>query len=185
MRNVIVLPLIIILHVALLPQTRQGPAPQTIAFTHVTVIDPASAAVRRDLTVVITGNRISALGKIGEVAMPKEAQVVDATGKFMIPGLWDMHAHFVYEARDVEKIYFPLQVVNGVTGVRDMGSVRHSIERIKDWRARIAEGELIGPRIGQTGMFMADKGADEGIARQSVQRIKRAGYDFVKVYSGL
>ena len=71
MRNVFVLPLIIILQAALFSQTRQGAAPQTIAFTHVTVIDPASAAVRRDLTVVITGNRISALGKTGEVAMPK------------------------------------------------------------------------------------------------------------------
>jgi imidazolonepropionase-like amidohydrolase len=183
MRNVFVLLLIIILHAALFSQTRQGATPQTIAFTHVTVIDPASAAIRRDMTVVITGNRISALGKTGEVAMPKEAQVVDATGKFMIPGLWDMHAHFVYEARDVEKFYFPLQVANGVTGVRDMGSVRHSIGRIKDWRARIAEGELIGPRIGQTGMFLAHKGDDEGVARASVQRIKRSGYDFVKVYS--
>jgi len=183
MKNVFVLPLIIILQAALFSQTRQGAAPQTIAFTHVTVIDPASAAVRRDLTVVITGNRISALGKTGEVAMPKGAQAVDATGKFMIPGLWDMHAHFAYEARDVEKIYFPLQVINGVTGVRDMGSVGHPIERIKDWRARIEEGKLIGPRIGQTGMYLAYSEDDESVTRASVRRIKRSGYDFVKVYS--
>jgi imidazolonepropionase-like amidohydrolase len=183
MRNVFVLPLVIILQAALFSQTRQGAAPQTIAFTRVTVIDPASAAVRRDLTVVITGNRISALGKTGEVAMPKGAQVVDATGKFMIPGLWDMHAHFAYEAGDVEKIYFPLQVINGVTGVRDMGSVGHPIERIKDWRARIAEGKLIGPRIGQTGMYLEHLEDDESVTRASVRRIKRSGYDFVKVYS--
>src|SRR5262245_468471 len=183
MRNVFVLPLVIILQAALFSQTRQGAAPQTIAFTHVTVIDPASAAVRRDLTVVITGNRISALGKTGDDAMPKGAQVAPATGKFMIPGLWDMHAHFAYEARDVEKIYFPLQVVNGVTGVRDMGSVGHSIERIKDWRARIAEGRLIGPRIGETGMYLPHFEDDESVTRASVRRIKRSGYDFVKVYS--
>ena len=120
MRNVFVLLLIIILHAALFSQTRQSGTPQTIAFTHITVIDPASAAVKRDLTVIITGNRISALSKTGEVAIPEGAQVVDATGKFMIPGLWDMHAHFVWEARDVEQIYFPLQVANGMTGVRDM-----------------------------------------------------------------
>src|SRR5690242_9986565 len=66
---------------------------KSIAFTHVTVIDMTTAAPQPDMTVIITGNRITALGKANKLRIPQGAQVIDATGKFLIPGLWDMHIH--------------------------------------------------------------------------------------------
>ena len=64
-----------------------------LVITHVTVIDATGAPMQPDMTLVITGNRIVALRKTGTIRVPKGAQVVEAKGKFLIPGLWDMHVH--------------------------------------------------------------------------------------------
>ena len=77
-------------------QTQQGFNLKPIVFTHVTVIDATGAPAKPDMTVVISGERIVTLGKTGKVRIPADAQTIDATGKFLIPGLWDMHAHFSY-----------------------------------------------------------------------------------------
>src|SRR5436309_102252 len=75
----------------------QPAAQRPIAMTHVTVIDATGAPANPDQTVVIAQDRISALGKTGQVQVPAGAQVVDATGKYLIPGLWDMHVHTRYK----------------------------------------------------------------------------------------
>src|ERR1700738_220353 len=85
----------------------------TLAITHVTVINPAEANPRRDVTVVIRDGRIAEIGN----AVPADAQVVDGRGKFLIPGLWDMHVHLSWTTSSA----LPLLVANGVTTVRDMG----------------------------------------------------------------
>lgn len=77
-----------------------------LAFTHVTVIDTVRGTLKPDITVVIRGDRIIAVGKTGQIPIPKEAQVVDARGKFLIPGLWDMHFHTPDENRGAK--YFSL-----------------------------------------------------------------------------
>src|SRR4051812_4928815 len=64
-----------------------------LALTHVTVIDVNGAAPQGDMAVIINGNRITAIGKSNKLRLPQGAQVIDATGKFLIPGLWDMHLH--------------------------------------------------------------------------------------------
>jgi imidazolonepropionase-like amidohydrolase len=66
---------------------------QPIVFTHVTVIDTARALAQADQTVLVAGDRITDVYKTGTVNVPADAQVVDATGRFLIPGLWDMHVH--------------------------------------------------------------------------------------------
>lgn len=91
MRNLLAFLLIILLPMLLIAQT--NPINQSLVLTHVTVIDMMSAPPKPDMTVVITGNRISALGRTNEVSIPQNARIVDATGKFLIPGLWDMHTH--------------------------------------------------------------------------------------------
>ena len=73
-------------------ETNDQPESQLI-ITHVTVIDATGAAAKPEMTVVITGGRIRALGKTGEVPLPKDAREIDASGKVLIPGLWDMHGH--------------------------------------------------------------------------------------------
>src|SRR5580765_8330529 len=110
-----------------------------LVFRHVTVIDMTGASPKRDLTVVITGNRITAIASSSRMRIPRGAEVINATGKFLIPGLWDMHVHFT----EVERS-FPLFIANGVTGVRNMGG---ELEDLLRWRADVAAGKLLGPRV--------------------------------------
>ena len=79
---------------ALHAQAEDAPA-KSLAITGVTVIDATGAPAQPDITVVVTGDRITAVGKPGEVRVPAGAQVVDGKGKYLIPGLWDMHVHTV------------------------------------------------------------------------------------------
>src|ERR1051325_9261304 len=65
----------------------------SLAFTHITIIDATGALAQPDMTVVIEGNQIASLGKTGKIRVPENTQVINGTGKFLIPGLWDMHAH--------------------------------------------------------------------------------------------
>ena len=121
----------------LLAQQSQLPHSQPLVFPHASVIDATGAPARSDMTVVITDSRISAMGETGKVRVPQDAQVVDATGKFVIPGLWDMHVH--WDLKD----YLPLFIANGVTGVRQMwGMPMHHA-----WRKEFEQGTLLGPRL--------------------------------------
>ena len=168
----------------------QSTAPaRSLAFTHVTVIDTVRGKLNADVTVVVSGDRIIAVGKPGRVQVPKDVQVVDATGKFLIPGLWDMHFH-TPEEKQAREIFYPLALANGVTGVRNMfGS-----ESLLKQKAEISSGTLSGPRM-IVGSEVLDGPvptwpgsisiADASAARRTVREIKVKGYDFVKVYQFL
>jgi len=119
---------------------------QVLVFTHVTVIDATGAEAKPDMTVVIRDGRIAELGRSGMIRPPKGARVVDATGKFLIPGLWDMHVH-----EWNKEAFFPLFIANGVTGVRDMFS---PLPPINQWRAEVAAGTTIGPHIVAAGIIV-------------------------------
>jgi len=160
---------------------------QALVFTHVTLIDATGAAAKPDMTMVIIDGRIEALGRSGKIRLPKNAQVVDASGKFLIPGLWDMHVH-----QWNKEAFFPLFIANGVTGVRDMFA---PLPPIKQWRAEVAAGTTIGPQIVAAGIIVdgpyppcapcsiAVGNATEG--RKAVLTVKEMGSDFIKVYSTL
>lgn len=162
---------------------------QTLAFTHVTVIDATGAPPLGDMTVVIEGDQITGLAKTGRVTVPRGSRVVDAKGKFLIPGLWDMHAHISYSH------FLKLNIANGVTGLREMGGSPAEFEAVREQRKRIAEGELLGPRIVAAGIVVDGPrqmsrpkslyvtGDREG--REAVDSLKKLGADFVKVYSML
>ncbi len=154
----------------------------TLAITHVTVIDVTGGPARPDMTVLINGNRITEVGKSGKVRVPKHAQIVNASGKFLIPGLWDMHVHWY------EKDYLPLFIANGVTGIRIMwGMPMHH-----QWRKEIDAGQLLGPHMliasplvdGPKPVWPGSiTVANASEARQAVIQAKRDGADFIKVYS--
>ena len=95
-----------------------------LVFTNVTVIDGTGAAAQPAMTVVIRNDRFEAIGQTGQVAVPPGSQIVDGRGKFMIPGLWDMHVHLT----DARPSAIPALVANGVTGVRDMGSLLRELD---------------------------------------------------------
>jgi imidazolonepropionase-like amidohydrolase len=187
MRNVITFFLFTALTALVLVEPRPSAAPRTLVFTHVTVIDATGADAKSDMTVVITGDRITGLGKTGSVAFAKAAEIVAARGKFLIPGLWDMHAHTSY------KNFLTLFVANGVTGVRDMGGSPEEFELLNQWRKELEQSIFPGPRVVAAGIVVdgpAARGRPDslnvttaGEARQAVQTLKQRGADFIKVYS--
>jgi len=162
------------------------PAPQTrpIAITHITLIDGTGAAPRSDMTIVIRGGRFDVV-RPGAPA-PAGADVVDGTGRFAIPGLWDMHVHLTAAT----ELAGPLFIANGVTGVRDCGGELEVV----DWvRGRFASGALAGPRVFRAGPYI--DGSKPGVAdrivisteeegRRAVGFLKERGVDFIKVHNG-
>ncbi len=106
------------------------------------VIDVVSGATRSDNTVIITGNRIVYAGPAAGASVPADARVLDGRGKFLIPGMWDMHVHgFVWAFSDFAG---PLMLANGITGARDMG---YFIDTTLRWKRDIAAGSESGPRL--------------------------------------
>ncbi len=179
--------------------TAQSPEPTLIpyiALMHVTVIDGTGAPPQSDVTVVIAGYRIVQIGRTAAVSMPSRARIVDGRGKFLIPGLWDMHAHpddpELWPVNPPEKekeSLLTLLIANGVTGIRDMGG---DLKLLQDWRNRIGAGTMIGPRIKACGPLLDGPKpmwpgsiaiSNEEQARQAVRDLKKARADFVKVYS--
>jgi imidazolonepropionase-like amidohydrolase len=158
-----------------------------LAITHVTVIDCTGAAPKPNSTVLISGGRIAAVGPTDSTAVPPNARTIDGAGKFLIPGLWDMHGHLT----DATDSAFPLLILNGVTGVRDMGG---DVAQIDRWRAEIEQGTRVGPHVIRAGPFV--DGPKPGVsnrltvrtpeeARQAVRQLKAEGVDFIKVHNAL
>src|ERR1700690_978822 len=166
-------------------------AGSAVAITHVTIIDTTGGLPKPDMTVVVQDHHIVDLGKSDVVHAPAGARLVDGSGKYLIPGLWDMHVHEVFGdwiPRD-EKVVLPLFVANGVTGVRDMGG---DLDVLKEWRAAIAAGRLLGPRMIIAGPMLdgpvprfpssapVSNAAD---GRKVVDDLKAQGVDFIKIQS--
>jgi len=170
--------------------------PKQIVVTHVTVINPGTSSVQPDTTVVITGNRIAAVSSGAGFQPPKNAIVIDGRGKYLIPGLWDMHVHSAFGdwfpgGRD---IILPLFIANGVTGVRDMGG---DIPVLFAWREQIGDAKIIGPRMIIAGPMLDGYLADGKSLRfpssvavttpesavAAVDSLKAQGVDFIKVQS--
>ncbi len=159
-------------------------SPET-AITHVTVVDVERGVLRPDQTVVLSGRRIAAVGPAAAVAVPAGAAEVDGRGRFLIPGLWDMHVHLSVPGGEPLLGLYPAM---GVTGVRDMND---SFPEVAAWRGRIAVGTLPGPRIVAAGPYLVGVApslphfrvttATEG--RAGVDTLRRMGVDFVKVHN--
>jgi imidazolonepropionase-like amidohydrolase len=169
-----------------------GSASTAMYITHVTVIDPKNSKEIQDRTVIISGDRILEVRDSGGMKPPAGAKVVDGRGKYLIPGLWDMHVHAVFAERLDSML--PTFVANGVLGIRDMGTSMPLAE-IDRLRHETANGSRLGPRIVAAGPildgrpkalrpnFLAITTPEEG--RDTVRRLKTAGADLIKVYSEL
>ena len=177
-------------------QAQQKPQVNSIVIRNVSVIDIKKGRILKKHSVLVEGNRISEVKRGGK--FPGEAIIVDGTGKFLIPGLWDMHVHLFNNSSrtgtDNHEAYFPLFIANGITGVRDMWSDPEDIRRAHHWRQQIESGELIGPRVA-VGSSIVDgipvfvknslgvSNAEE--ARMAVRTLKNSGAGFIKVYWNL
>jgi imidazolonepropionase-like amidohydrolase len=137
MRKLFPLLLALLLPTILVAQTNSIAQSKPLAFMHATVIDMTGAPPKSEMTVVIEGERIVEIGKTEKVKVPTTARIVDATDKYLIPGLWDMHVHTLIGNRP--NYFFPLFIANGVTGVRDMGASA-TFEQINQIRREVAAG---------------------------------------------
>ena len=125
-------------------------SPSVTAITNVNLVDVERGRVATGQTVVIEGNRIRAVGSAGSTPVPSGARVIEGGGKYLIPGLWDMHVHAAVPG--LGDFFMPLLVANGVTGIRDMFIT--STQAVAQWRERITKGEVAGPRIGAFGSLV-------------------------------
>jgi imidazolonepropionase-like amidohydrolase len=160
-----------------------------IAVTDVSVLDVRTGSASSGITVIVTGNHIMAVGPARSVSIPAGARQVDGSGKYLIPGLWDMHVHATFPGLDA--IFLQALVANGVTGVREMFS---TLAAVDSSRSRIRRGELAGPRIVGSGNLVDGSPpiwpgsvvvTNADLARRAVDSLAAGGADFIKVYSRL
>ena len=176
----------LVLFVAIVALTAQ-PATQTppaIAFTNVTVIPMDRDRSLSDQTVVVRGDRIVAMGRSADTTVPDGATRIDGRGKFLMPGMAEMHAHIPGGKAPDELMHrvLALFVANGVTTIRGMlGDPRHL-----PLRAAVAKGEVLGPTIFTSGpSFNGNTATSPEVAIKMVQDQKAAGYDLLKVHPGV
>lgn len=170
-----------------LPGTAAAESAEIVVIEHVTLIDGTGSAPRLDVTVVLVGERIAWVGGSGQVPETGGARVIDGRGKFLMPGMWDMHTH----GSDLEEIIPPLHLIYGVTGAREMWGYAEN----RATRDKIERGELLGPRIVLASCIVDGpvtlmtppvlQVSDEAEARAAVRAEKAAGAEFVKIYSYL
>jgi hypothetical protein len=155
-----------------------------VAIEHVRVFDSENATTRDDQTVVIQGDSIAMVGPSATVKVPKDAEIVDGSGKTLLPGLFDMHAH-------LQALDGILNIASGVTTARDMGN---DIDELKHLQDQWESGAAIGPRVWKSGFidghgpFQAPTGLYADTAEEAqadVNRYADLGYIQIKLYSSL
>src|SRR5688572_5041155 len=206
--------LLVLLAVVLAAPMTPSAQSQTLAVRNVTLIDGTGADAQAGTTVIVTGNRITAVGR--NVTVPPGAQVVDATGKFLIPGLWDMHLHLRGESRVPQFNTFGevLLIANGVTGARVMAGlprfhqIKRAVEAGAAWGPRIEissrnmdgliPSQPLPPKLGDTAaeaeewrsvgggeIPRAYQITNAAQARAAVAEAKASGVEFLKIHNEL
>jgi imidazolonepropionase-like amidohydrolase len=171
--------------------TQSATADSVIAITNVTILDATQET--DGATVLISGNTIQTIG--GKITVPDGAQVIDGSGKFLIPGLWDAHVHLSYYPNLGIDTEYPLYIANGITSVRDTGGLIDIVLPMRD--AAQAEG-AIAPRVhiagplvdgtqrvyaglmGRPNISVGVSSPDE--ARTQIDELHAAGVDLIKLY---
>jgi imidazolonepropionase-like amidohydrolase len=161
----------------------------SLVIRHASVIDPRDGTIQSDRSIAIQEDRIIAVADPG--AFPDAVRTIDATGKYVIPGLWDMHVHTFFGTwvPGGKEVTLPLFIANGVTGVRDMGSELEPILAVRD---AIAQRRMIGPRMVIAGPMLdgpktqfpasiAISTPEDG--RRAVAMLAARGVDFIKIQS--
>jgi imidazolonepropionase-like amidohydrolase len=188
------LPIAVSLVCGFLVACRKPAAPaagQAILIRNATVINPGTSSVLPSTSVLVVNGKIQAVAPAAQLSAPGGALVVDGTGKYLIPGLWDMHVHT--DMGDwipgATQVTFPLFVANGVTGIRTMGD---ELPTILQWRDAIAQGKLLGPRMVSSGPMLdgpkpnfpaSVQIATPADAVHAVDSLKAQGVDFIKIQS--
>jgi hypothetical protein len=172
-----------------------------IAIEKVNIVNVESGKIENDMTVVISDNRISSIKKTASIKLSGTNKIVDGNGKYLIPGLWDMHTHFLNEPY-TRSVFYPLFIANGITGVRvmaadcfepcdepDMSIVQHRV-----LQNEIKQGKLLGPKSILASYYINGalrgestvlKPRTEKHGRELAQLLKQRNVDFIKIYDEL
>jgi len=169
---------------------------------NVAIVDTRIGTVLTDRSVVIEGTRITSHGPNAEIVVPDGAKLIDGSGKFLIPGFWDMHIHTSGDA-ETRNAMLPLLIANGITGARSMaadclikgGECNATIYDVNKWRQEINTGTLVGPRLIASSFYtegpdsleessVENPGTAEH-ARAYARLMNGRGIDLIKVYSGM
>ena len=161
---------------------------QDLALRDVHVIDVAAGAVVPGQTVVITDGRIVAVGD--DAVVPDGVETVDGRGRYLMPGLWDMHAHARHPVAPT--VILPQIVAHGITGVREMasgcdgGAGPVCLDQMREWGRQVEAGELLGPRLIELSSVPFnppwDHEVTEDEARGFVREAHGRGADLIKTY---
>ena len=181
--------------VSILFAQQPAPAPTgSIAIQHATVINVETGSRSADQTVIVSGNRIAAIGRAQDIKTPAGARVVDGAGKFLIPGLWEAHFHAIHVRFDRA---LPIAVARGITDARDMGAPLSYLAQAK----KAIDAGLLTPRLfvagpeldGVSSPFLTElfppgeetiiNTPEEG--RQIVDQLAAQKVDFIKVHNEL
>ena len=171
-------------------------AQSILVIKEVSIVNVETGKISHNQFVTIQGNKIKSISHKKPVL--QNVTFVDGRGKYLIPGLWDMHVHLFNNisrpGTDNHETYFPLMIANGVTGVRDMWTDPEDLKLARDWKQRFESGKLIAPRIAP-GSSIVDGVptflpnmlgvANPEEARSAVRMLKHAGAGFIKVYWNL
>ncbi|MBI1723855.1 MAG: amidohydrolase family protein [Gemmatimonadetes bacterium] len=165
------------------PSVAQEP-PTVVAFTNVNVVPMDRERVLANQTVVVRDGRIAEIGPAARVRVPDDALRVDGRGRYLVPGVAEMHAHIPGGNASpawVERVLF-LYLANGVTTIRGMlGGPSHLT-----LRDRAARGEILSPTIYTSGpSFNGGSATSPEVARRMVEEQRAAGYDFLKIHPGV
>jgi imidazolonepropionase-like amidohydrolase len=166
------------------PKSRQEQKTPAVAFINVNIAPMDRERVIENQTVIIRDGRIAEIGPAAKVKVPDGAQRINAAGKYLMPGLAEMHGHLPHpnQGEAVANSFLTLFVANGVTTVRGMfGFPNHPA-----LRARIAKGEVFGPRLYAASPALSGQSAqspEQG--EQLVRQYKQDGFDLLKVHEGL
>jgi cytosine/adenosine deaminase-related metal-dependent hydrolase len=180
-------------------------AAQTTALVGGTLIDGFGGPPIRNSVVVVEGERIAAVGRIGEITIPDEAEVISTEGMTVLPGLWDMHVHLMIVGHSdyahwdstypavFESVIMPaaaLQLLRaGVTSARDLGAPLEASIAVRD---AINAGRIPGPTMYMSGPFVQHEPypgtelfrwgvSGERDAREKIRRLAEAGVDVIKL----
>ena len=154
----------------------------TTVFVNVNIVPMTTEVVLSAQTVIVARGKIANIGPVESVPIPEDAQIVDGTDRFLMPGLAEMHAHVTgTRPAEIDRL-FTLFVANGITTIRGMlGQYSHL-----DLRARLETGEVFGPRFITSGPSLNGRSVSSAAdAARQVREQHAAGYDFIKVHPGL
>lgn len=155
----------------------------SIAIESVPVVDVVRGQLLNPRTVLIVEGRIAAIGEPDAITIPPAAVRVDGRGRYLMPGLVDMHVHLFNNAsrRLPNEWAFPLFVANGVTGVREMRIEPEQMATVERWRAKTDRWRIVAPRVLSAGVAVGGETVDE--TRRQVRKASASGAGFIKVFS--